>query len=507
MTDTAPFAFSSRRSQRVAFAAAAGTVAIFRLVVLLTGGAPATIDAGNWIAFGQALVADSSRSGELVYPPLVPLLTYGATTALGFQTGVAVTGALSSVMPGAGVFWALGRCQIGRVRLVASILMLGVGSVGEAAAWGGFPQLIGFGLLPVAVVAVDRWLSKPSVRAVIVPSCLVFAVFATSHFVALILVVALPVVLARHLLLAGTALKPRMVLIAKAALLVVPLLLLASTYWKLAGAAFGDDNAFAELDDLTWGNVLDRLEHVYAEWPLLWRLLVPLSAITPFVKWAPKHGAAVRLVRVLWFALIVVSAVTRESRYLYLVPLIALVASSIWLEELEARTYGMSRRTRGVVVAAVGICAVWQMTAGIGLFDDQRYFYGPLTRDLTAAIETAGDATTDGRRIAVPSLDGTPVGWWVEALGESEALYGSSLRWLVFPDEIERATAANRVFRPDFPASDSLGLLREADVETIVLPRTWRWFDYDAVTRWAYENELETLLVNADAVVLRVGLG
>ena len=202
-----------------------------------------------------------------------------------------------------------------------------------------------------------------------------------------------------------------------------------------------------------------------------------------------------------------VSAVTRESRYLYLVPLIALVASSIWLEELEARTYGMSRRTRGVVVAAVGICAVWQMTAGIGLFDDQRYFYGPLTRDLTAAIETAGDATTDGRRIAVPSLDGTPVGWWVEALGESEALYGSSLRWLVFPDEIERATAANRVFRPDFPASDSLGLLREADVETIVLPRTWRWFDYDAVTRWAYENELETLLVNADAVVLRVGLG
>ncbi len=78
-------------------------VVVLRFRILRDTGAPATIDAGNWLAFGDTLLGRGVRSTSIVYPPLIPLATTGAVGLLGFVNGVAAMAALSSAAPALGV--------------------------------------------------------------------------------------------------------------------------------------------------------------------------------------------------------------------------------------------------------------------------------------------------------------------------------------------------------------------------------------------------------------------
>ncbi len=86
-----------------AFVLCALAVASLRFVILRRGGAPPTIDAGNWLAFGDQILGNGVRSPTIVYPPLVPLLTKGFVSLFGLTNGVALLAALSSAAPAAGV--------------------------------------------------------------------------------------------------------------------------------------------------------------------------------------------------------------------------------------------------------------------------------------------------------------------------------------------------------------------------------------------------------------------
>ena len=86
------------------FAIAVVAVATVRFVILRDGGVPATIDAGNWVAFGDALFGAETRSSTIVYPPVVPLLMKGFVEAFGLSAGVAALGAAASVAPAVGFY-------------------------------------------------------------------------------------------------------------------------------------------------------------------------------------------------------------------------------------------------------------------------------------------------------------------------------------------------------------------------------------------------------------------
>jgi len=497
--------FAGRGSQRLLFFAVAATMVFIRFVVFATGDAPATIDAGNWLAFGDALLGDTTRDASIVYPPVVPVLTKLSVAAFGLTAGVAFIGAVASAAPAAGLFVTLGSFGLGRIRLVPSLLLLGVGSIGETIAWGGFPQLIAMGLLPYGVLLGYRFLGAPRPGSAIRLGLLVMVSLATSHFVSVILVGAVGLLFVHQSVVGRSATKVRTV-VTLAPLVILPSVWLAPIYWNLVDAVVLQPNEFAELDNLTFGNLLGRLEHIYSDAPLLWRLLLPLTVITPWLAWRDRRSEQMRVFSSLFFATMILLAVTQEGRYLYLLPMLAMLASSVWLTEIELRYSAASNvltpRTVQVATTAVVLVLGGQAFAGIRQLDNQRDFYAVMRPPLVEAIEVAAAISETGEVIALPSLRGAPIGWWVEALADRPVLYGSALRWLNFADEVDRAARANAIFQPNFPNDSTLSLLEESSVSVIVLPRTWLFFDHDLTTEWADANNIDVVFINGDAMVL-----
>src|SRR5207245_4103363 len=60
---------------------------------------------------------------------------------------------------------------------------------GEAMAWGGYPQLIGLGLLMLFVLALDRFLTSQTIWGAFAPAGLLLAVLATTDLIGAIAVV------------------------------------------------------------------------------------------------------------------------------------------------------------------------------------------------------------------------------------------------------------------------------------------------------------------------------
>jgi len=493
----------------IALLVATAVVATVRFLVLAAGDAPATIDSGNWLSFAQSLFGDSPRDSSITYPPVVPAIVEIATNWLGVVNGVALVGALAAVAPALGLNAALRMTGVNGLRLFPVLLLLAAGSIGEAAAWGGFPQLLAMGLLPLTMVAGIRFLDDPTKRSAIRLGLLLLAMLATSHFVAVVAIfgiigiVEVDTVARRRI----TLRKPHFTL---AGWIALPCLVMTPVYIRLVEAVILNPNEFAELDNLTWNNVLGRLDNLYGEFPALWQVLIPLAVATPFLLWSARHSAPWRLTAALWVALANLLLLTQESRYLYFAPLLAVMALGPWVQNLTADQpwKGQKRRMRvAYLLAAGGLAAVvvYQMAVGLGRFEEQRDFYAILSDDLVVAIEVA-DMIVDeeGGVIALPSLNDAPLGWWVEALTNDEVVYGSPLRWLNFGDEVERARRANDIFHPTFPDRHTLGLLEASDVRVVIIPRRWAWFDTETVNSWIHDNELDVVVSNRESLAVAI---
>ncbi len=495
------------------FGAIVVAIVMARYGVLVSGNAPPTIDAGNWLSFAESLLGNSPRDTSITYPPAVPLLAELFSSIFGVSRGISALGAISSAVPAIGLFVALRMVGVGRLRIVPALLLLGAGSIGEATAWGGFPQLLGMGILPIAVVVGVRFVEKPSRDTALDLAAGLMALLATSHFVSSIFIMS--VLVAGTIELLSNRKPAKLLLYLKySPWVLLPSIVLSGIYFKLVSAVILNPNEFASLDNLTWGTALRRLHNIYAEFPALWQILVPLAVLTPVLTWPVRRSAVWRLSTSLTLAVTALLALTQEGRYLYFVPLAALVSLGVWIAEMRPGPSGVNIE-RPVAITygflAVGIVAAiaMQMSAGLTRFDEQREFYAVLRPGLVEAIHAADDVVEANRggpgAIAIPSLNNAPVGWWVEALTDETVVYGSPLRWLNFGDEIERAKVANAVFHPAFPDEDSLGLLETAGVRVLLMPREWSWYDDETVDRWIEENNLRVLERNRDALAIDLG--
>ena len=90
---------------------------------------------------------------------------------------------------------------------------------------------------------------------------------------------------------------------------------------------------FAALDNLTWSNVLQRLDTLYPDFPELWQILVPLALVTPGLTWYQRRSTVWRLATSLLIAVSALLLLTTEGRYLYFVPLAALALLAVWTVE------------------------------------------------------------------------------------------------------------------------------------------------------------------------------
>jgi len=511
-----PVTRSDRRSQltewliftwpKIAFWSVVLFVVAYRYAVMVSGGAPATIDGGNWLAFGDGIFGGSSRDGSVVYPPVVPVLAQVSTWMFGTVSGIAVLGVLAALAPGFGLYHALGMAGIGSQRLFPAILLIAAGSVGEALAWGGFPQLIGLGLLPIGMMLGLRYLDNPTRLSALKLGGLIMLCLAVTHFLAVVLLLTL-VLLGMSALVRRRSWSWVKALARTFALVALPSLALLPVYAKLIDAVILNPNEFAALDNLTVGNALSRLELVYSDFPAMWEMILPLAVVTPLLCWAMRRDPVWRLLVSLLVATSLMIALTQEGRYLYLAPLVGALGVAVWMSRLDELESWLQERSAPDYVRVAGVAllvllALGQIRGGLALFPEHRDFYGVMTLDIVEAIDAAGDYAGDSGVVLVPSLGDAPIGWWVEALTDGEVLYGSPLRWLNFSDEVTRATVANAIFDPSFPDAETLAQLEEASVDVVIIPTRWAWFDQDEIGDWVNNEGLSLLLENDDALVI-----
>jgi hypothetical protein len=464
---------------------AACAVVAFRFLVLRSGGAPATIDAGNWLAFGNALFGGHARSPSIVYPPVVPLLVKGFVEAFGLVNGVAALGALASTAPAAGFYVALRRIGYRVEALPGALLLLGASAVGEATAWGGFPQLAALGITPLMLLELDRWLSTGKRGHALGTGLLLSSLLATSHFIGLAASVAAALILAmgvsrlrsQHI---RSRLKVDLLLVLGPSAWLVPL------YLNLAHAYLGTSEEFSFLNELSRSNVLERIEFLSRDFPYLWRFLLPLTVLTPFLLYRLRGTALWRILTSLLVAAAGLALITRQERFLYFATMVAALGIAIWLVHIRSRLKShisghiftgtaSSTAWASILVLAVAV-SLWQVVAGARFFEGQRDYYGILTPGVFQGLELLSDETSPNAVLAVPSIQDAPLGWWVEAITERKTYYASALRWLTFDDERERARVANEIFTPTFPDPKTIAVAEEHNVSYLIIPTNWAHF-------------------------------
>ena len=462
---------------RVIVALGAATVlaiGVSRAVVLAAPGVPAGIDAGNWLAFADDLLGQGVRDG-LAYPPVIPLLTRLAVDTLGPTVGVAVVAALVGAVPALAVlavFLAAGRPILG---VLAGVLVAAAAPLGEALAWGGYPQVLASGAAVLALWGLDRWLEQPSRRSAALGLGAWVVVAWSSHLVALPVVVAGGALCAFQVVPAGKrrslVLRRALLALGAAALAIVPV---APTYVRLLGETGLNTGTLARVDDL------ERV--LGGAWPL-WLVGLfggPLATVAavrrtcPPPSRSPLAGLA-RIACAMPAGWLLVMAVLWQVRYLHdgavLAPLSAGAALAVLGSCPQERFWRIE--FAGSIAGAVVLPIL--VLPGLAAFPAQRDRYAVLDRPTFAAIEWLRDRSAPGSMVAVPDHGGAPLGWWVEGVARRLTLPAADLRWLHFRAERERAAAAGRFFYAARFPSESDAAAERLGVGHVLLPDREPW--------------------------------
>ena len=487
----------------IVFAIVCAGLAVMRAVVLMRGGAPATVDSGNWLAFGHALLGSHVRSSTIVYPPVVPLILTSVSSVFGARVAVGLVGAVSSLAPGAAVYWVLRRSELRWSAVALAVLVTAAGSTGESTAWGGFPQLLGLGGMVVALWLLDEWLTEPTRRRGLAVGGALLFVGATSDIAfGATLVCAVLVVGLRTLAGADTVNRASRTL-RTLPYVVLPMVPLVPLYSRLIQATrqTGPDHVGAKL---TLSEVPSAVEFLYRDLPWPWRLALVSAVVAPLLfadRWRDR----------LWIvatSLLATASVTtivlHEDRFLYLLPLGVALGLGLWARELAWAPLPFMRRFRPALAAALAVFVVAQIVTGAHAFGAQRDYYGILDPGSTAAIEWISHNTPRDALIAAPTVRGAPLGWWVEGLGRRQSLLASALRWLNFPDEVRRARQANAVFTENFPNDATIARARHDGVDYVLVPLASEIVDPVRLREYVQQHPQQVAYRNRTTYVLRV---
>ena len=497
-------------------------VAVFRALVIAWHGEPSGVDFGNWLMFGhQALGDPLGRAAHVTYPPVVPVLAVGFVNMLGVVWGTALLAGLSSVAPAVGVFAA---CRLLGARwsaALAAVLLAATSSSGEAAAWGGVPQLIALGLAALAlglaqlVLTRRRWPEAAWLGAVLL------ALGATSHLILAQAAATLGFLVVLRFLLDHRSFTPLSWLgvngwLSLSAIATLPMAVLVPLYLRLlptVGQSFVSDQSGSNQSGIA--SFLSGLSVVYRDAPWLWKPALILTAVTPVLLFGRKHFAEPLwlVCTALVISLVAEGVLSGQTRLVYLAPIAVAFALVLWLSELANGTWpATAYRVAGRMRARTGICAlvvaavVFVSAEGLAFFPVQRAFYGALEPPGTmAGLDWLRGHTPANSLIAVAPVDGSPFGWWVQGYSRRAALVGSEDQWLNFPEERTRANEVVAMLsEPDPLDGATMALARSLGVEYFVLPWAWGGLSHDQLASFEEAHPGLAVFDNNAMVIVRV---
>lgn len=476
---------------------AIAAIALVRAAALFTPGAPSGIDGGNWLAFGTF-----ARPG-MVYPPLVPSVFAVLVGLVGPVLATVVAGVAATAVPAIAVLAILSWARRPVAGALSALAIVSSRSIGEIAAWGGYPQPIAIAGALVALVAATAWILAGSRSALAVFAVSMAGVVATSHLVAVPTAGAIAVILIGAGIASARASGRRIA--TAAGIAVLPFLVLAPTYVAL----------FATLGSPGAGRAGDAERVLGFVWPVYLAILIAVPLGLALLMWRRSRADSIgsrdlalmvagSAAAVSWILAYLVSG---EPRLLHDIGVLTIfgVAALVPVIRSAIGAMGVRRLLSSLTFAAVVILTA----TGLAAFPDQVAYYHVLSSDQFAAIEwLAGQSSTKPRTILAADERGVPVGWWVEGRVGQEVLFASDFRWLRFESERERAKSANALlYLSSFPDAASVTTVRKAGVRFVFLPSSAAFGvdPGDAPSGWHVE------FASGDAVVLSpaamVGIG
>jgi hypothetical protein len=457
-------------------------VALWRWSLVTAVPGPIGVDAGNWLRLAQAMLGRVDVH-DVVVPPLVPILV-GLLDVLVGPLGAARTmTVLASIAPAAGTWWVLRRYRSDALTVIAALSVALVQPTAAAFAWGGVPQLLGLGLLPVALwslavatTTTDRrsWLRAGTIAAIVgLTSTLVSALLAVGGLTLLV------VALLRRGPGITAGLSAGLAPLAPVGVLYVVILRRMSLPDGRTTAATG----------------LPSLEHGLGAPTSLWVLLLALLAVS---------------------ALAAVSAPTIDDRALLLVGSLAVAIGGVLLGDVRFVAGVPTAVAIATVVAPVGIAstrAVRTVAAGVLLAliltgvmtqDRQLSFYAQFTpRTILEDVTRIAAIIPPGARVAVPPVAGAPTGWWLEARGLNAAVASRS-DWLSFPGERAAAADVLALFSAvGWPDRHAAGVACAVGAPWLYVPDAWGGMDPDALDREVAAGRMATVEQLPGGLLLR----
>lgn len=499
-----------------------GGIATFRMIVVALHGEPSGVDFGNWLMLGhQALGHPLRGAAGITYPPVVPLVTVWLTSMFGVVWGTALLAGLASVAPAAGVFAACRLFGAGLDATLAATLLGATSSSGEAAAWGGVPQLIGLGLAAFALgLAQLVFLRRRRIDAACLGGTLL-ALGATSHLIFAQGAIALACLFVIWVVLHRKSFVPHSWLgshgwLTLTTIVILPCLVLVPLYLRLlptVGQSFVSDSSSASQASVM--SFVSGLGVVYRDVPWLWKPALILTAVTPLLLSARRHRANPLwpIATALIVSLIAEAIVSGQDRLVYLAPIAVSLALVLWLSELRNGSWSISNRRiltgvrwRVVMNATVLTAVILMSVKGLAFFPAQRAFYSAIEPPGTVAgLDWLRKHTPPDALVAVAPINGAPFGWWVQGYGRRPALVGSEDQWLNFPEERARANEVVAMLSEPYALDASaMATARRLGVQYILLPWAWGGLTQTELATNERLNPGSVVFENAAMVIVKV---
>lgn len=446
----------------VAVAAVLTVVVAWRWSLVVTFPGPIGVDSGNWLRLANAMLGRVDIQ-DVIVPPLVPLVAGLTDVVAGPLTTARLLPTLASVAPALGM-WAVVRTFRRDTAAVVVTAALAVAPPTAAAfAWGGVPQLIGLGLLPIALLAIARAAVRPSARTWLRAGAVTALVGLTSTLASALLAAGGIAVLLVAVMRLGRA--PLAGILAALA----PLAPVAALYAVILPRMSLPESRTTEATGL------HALSHGLGEPTGLWLALVTLLSAVVLLSLAGRSTSTPTLLLVGLAAVTVAGVLLGDVRFVAGVPT-AVAAGAVLLRE--------PRIVAGLVrlVAAAGLVLLGSV--GIGTQATQLGFYAQFAPEhILDDAERIAELVPADATVAVPPIAGAPAGWWLEARG-IDAAVASRSDWLSFPGERAAALGALAVFTaPEWPEATTGTTACAIGAPWLYLPTAWGGMDARALER------------------------
>lgn len=460
----------------VLLALIAGGVTALHLVV--PGSVPSGGDGGNWLALADELFGRGVMSADVTYPPLVSSLLGVLTAAVGDKITalviVAILAELSLVVSAYLCVRTLGRLYA----LAASVVVAAIGSMLEAYAWGGYPQIMamGFGLMATFMVVgyLNTWERRHLILGVVFST----ATLLTHTMVGGLLGLSLVIAVVHHLFMTDPRSGERSRSLRVGLAVAGPILAL-SIFGFVDGTLSGFKPTINPL-------ALSRLDAMFAavnDAPYPWMLLSIAGLSVLFFRFWPDHVASTIAVGSSWLITSLgLFLVTGEPRALLITQLalvllavVGFAAASEYLRPSGVARHSPSRigvlRQRLLLVLGISLIAAL-VAGGLNRYVRATDWYRVVDTPEIAALDHLSEVSQPGDLVvAATGHHGNPVGWWVEGYAGRSTYTAINPNFLAFPDEREQAEIAASFFEDGYTLQESIAALVEIGAEYVVVDK------------------------------------